>query len=122
MSIEEAIKILKKTYHENDQFWWNDDDKDEFNGDDIDNAITTIINKVKEQQDKLDKSKTEEHYRTINKLAEENTILKCKIDRAIEYINKRFIREGEYYLEKSMHFRNCEYGKDLLKILEEEDK
>ena len=41
---------------------------------------------------------------------------------AIEYINKRFIREGEYYLEKSMHFRNCEYGKDLLKILEEEDK
>ena len=110
MSIEEAIEIMENI---NTTLCPEDKIEDEIQV----KATETLINIVKEYH----KMNTEEPYTTIRKLAEENTILKCRTDRAIEYINKRFIREGEYYLEKSMHFRNCEYGKDLLKILKGED-
>ena len=43
--------------------------------------------------------------------------LQQRIDKAIEYINKRFVHEGEYWVRKAYHFRNTEYGKDLLEIL-----
>ena len=45
-----------------------------------------------------------------------NSALKAKY-RAIEYINNRMVHEGEYYIRRAFHFRNTEYGKDLLEIL-----
>ena len=48
---------------------------------------------------------------------EENKKLKEEKKKAIEYINKRIIHEGEYYFRKAKHFRNTEFGTDLLLIL-----
>ena len=79
MKIKRAIEILKKANHENDNFWWTDGEK-QLSGDDIDNAITTILNL-------LDK----EPYTTISKLAEENTILKSRTDEALNLKKKKKI-------------------------------
>lgn len=39
------------------------------------------------------------------------------IKEARNYINKRMVHEGEYWIRKAYHFRNTEYGKDLLQLL-----
>lgn len=46
---------------------------------------------------------------------------KYKNTKATEYINKRMVHEGEYWIRKAFHFRNTEYGKDLLQILGEKE-
>lgn len=42
------------------------------------------------------------------------------IKEARKYINKRMVHEGEYYFRKAKHFRNTEFGKELLQILGDE--
>ena len=42
MKIKRAIEILKKANHENDNFWWTDGEK-QLSGDDIDNAIKSLL-------------------------------------------------------------------------------
>lgn len=62
----------------------------------------------------LSKSDYERQETDIEEIALE---LRDKIEKAIEYINKRMVHEGEYWIRKAYHFRNTEYGKDLLEIL-----
>jgi len=54
------------------------------------------------------------------KSQQENKQLKEDKKKAREYINKRMIHEGEYYFRKAKHFRNTEFGKDLLQLLGDE--
>ena len=70
-------------------------------------------NYIKEHTTSI-KCYTEEAY---NKLQQENKQLKEDKKKAIEYINKRMIHEGEYYFRKAKHFKNTEFGKDLLETL-----
>ena len=53
----------------------------------------------------------------FNAVERDNRQLKEDKRKAIDYINKRMVHEGEYYIRKAYHFRNTEYGKDLLQIL-----
>ena len=72
-----------------------------------------LINELHNKLDAQDK--------IINTQALEIAKLKEEKQQAIEYINKRMVHEGEYWIRKAYHFRNTEYGKDLLEILGEKE-
>ena len=72
----------------------------------MDNDLINELYKKLDAQDKI-----------INTQALEIAKLKEEKQQAIEYINKRMVHEGEYWIRKAYHFRNTEYGKDLLEIL-----
>ena len=76
------------------------------------NKVINITPKeiAKALYDLLDKiEELEEKYENAVADYEEE---KYKNTKATEYINKRMVHEGEYWIRKAFHFRNTEYGQN----------
>ena len=82
-------------------------------------SLFDYIDNLQQAKDKL-QNDYQNVVDIINELQQENQQLKEDKKKVIEYINKRMIHEGEYYFRKAKHFRNTEFGKDLLLLLGDE--
>ena len=100
-------KIYKFNYH-----WLNELSKHKDMLDNDTRILVTYIEVLQQENNQLKEK--------IDILLEDNNQLEEIRIKAIDYINKRMIREGEYYFRKAKHFRNTEFGKDLLQLLGED--
>lgn len=82
--------------------------------------IANYLRKMQQENKQLKEDIKELFKENENK--EKVIIIKDNIIKeARDYINKRMVHEGEYWIRKAYHFRNTEYGKDLLEILGEKE-
>lgn len=88
------------------------------------NKEIELLNKKIDAQDKIINTQALEMAKLNKDLKDACYVIekiKKEKQQAIEYINKRMVHEGEYWIRKAFHFRNTEYGKDLLQILGEKE-
>lgn len=88
------------------------------------NKEIELLNKKLEAQDKIINTQVLEIAKLNKDLKDACYVIekiKKEKQQVIEYINKRMVHEGEYYFRKAKHFRNTEFGKDLLVILGEKE-